>query len=77
MDAWVGRIAAGRSDELRRPWAKRCATIHQRVRVRCGQVCHEGRALDVSPMDGLVLCRDDGQRVHLPAAESTVIDEPQ
>ena len=77
LDAWVDRIARGQSADLRRPWVRRCGMINQRVRVRCGESCYEGRALDVSPLDGLVLCRDDGQRVHLPAAESTVLDGPE
>ena len=74
LDLWVNRIARGQSGALREPWIKRCGMINQRIRVRCGRSCHEGRALDVSPLDGLVLCGDDGRRLHLPAAESTVLD---
>jgi BirA family biotin operon repressor/biotin-[acetyl-CoA-carboxylase] ligase len=74
LDTWVNRMARGQSGALREPWIRRCGMINQRVRVQCGRSCHEGRALDVSPLDGLVLCRDDGRRVHLPAAESTVLD---
>ena len=74
LDDWAQRIARGRLDALRERWLARCGMINQRVRVRCGGQCYAGRALDVSPLEGLVLCCDDGRRVHLPAEASTVLD---
>lgn len=74
LDDWVHRISRGQWDELHERWLARCGMINQRVRVRCGRECHAGRALDISPLEGLVLCCDDGRRVHLPAESSTVLD---
>ena len=73
LDGWVERIAAGRLEGLRREFIARCRMINERATVRCGGERHTGRVLDVDPLEGLVLCQDDGSRVRLPAEGSTVV----
>ncbi len=78
LDRRVDDLAGGRTERLHDAWLGRCRMLARRVRVAspAGEVT--GRVLDVSPTDGLVLQTDDGGRVHLPAATSTVLenDEP-
>ena len=74
LDEWAHRVSLGRLDELHDRWLARCGMINQRVRIRCGDECLTGRALDISPLEGLILSCDDGRRVHLPADNSTVLD---
>ena len=73
LDEWVGRIAAGRLELLHDSWLGRCGMINQRVEILCDEARYIGRAVDVSPLEGLVLECDDGRCVHLPAAKSTII----
>jgi BirA family biotin operon repressor/biotin-[acetyl-CoA-carboxylase] ligase len=73
LDEWVHRISRGQLDALHDRWLARCGMMNERVRVRCGEECYTGRALDISPLEGLILCCDDGRRVHLPAETSTLL----
>jgi BirA family biotin operon repressor/biotin-[acetyl-CoA-carboxylase] ligase len=73
LDAWVERVEAGRDQRLHDAFAARCDTVNRRVEVRHGEQQYAGRALDVSPLEGLVLLCDDGRRLHLPAAGSTIL----
>jgi len=73
LDGWIDAIAKGQTSELHDAWTARCGMLNQRVSVLCGRDRHVGRVLDVSPLEGLVLLRDDGREVHLPAATSTVL----
>lgn len=73
LDEWVARVAAGKTDLLREAWRSRCGMLNQRVTIVRNRVTYVGRALDINPLEGLVLVTDAGKRVHLPAAGSTVI----
>ncbi|MCP4377590.1 MAG: biotin--[acetyl-CoA-carboxylase] ligase [bacterium] len=73
LDYWRGEIISHRYDTLHDEWMRRCGMIHQRVRILSGGVEYVGRTVDISPLEGLVLARDDGSHVHLPAAISTVL----
>lgn len=73
LDEWVDRVARGRMEELRTEWMSRCGMLNRRITVLSGEERYVGRALDISPLEGLILECDDGQRVHLPAAGSTVV----
>jgi len=74
LDYWRGEIMARRHDLLHEQWMRRCGMLHQRVRILSGGVEQVGRVVDISPLEGLVLARDDGGHVHLHAAVSTVLD---
>jgi BirA family biotin operon repressor/biotin-[acetyl-CoA-carboxylase] ligase len=74
LDYWRGEIVARRYDTLHAEWLRRCGMLHQRVRILSGGVEYVGRAVDISPLEGLVLARDDGVHVHLHAAVSTVLE---
>jgi len=74
LDEWVHRISQGRLDDLRERWLARCDMINKRISVSRGRETYVGRALDVSPLEGMILCCDDGRRVHLPAESSTIVD---
>jgi len=73
LDAWVCRVEAGQLGELHGGFVARCCMINQRVVIQCDGRLHTGRVLDVDPLAGLVLCHDDGSRVYLPAASSSVV----
>lgn len=73
LDMWVRRIAQGELAPLRDEWVARCGMIDQRATIMSGQRRYEGRILDVSPLEGLILRCDTGQTVHLPAEASTVL----
>jgi BirA family biotin operon repressor/biotin-[acetyl-CoA-carboxylase] ligase len=73
LDDWIGRLSTGATAELHAAWMGRCGMLNQRVTVSCGGRTYTGRVLDVSPLEGLVLCGDGGERVHLPAGSSTLI----
>jgi hypothetical protein len=30
--------------------------------------------MDINPLEGLILCGDHGERIHLPAETSTILD---
>ncbi len=74
LDHWV-HIAgdASTTAALHAAWKSRCDMINQRLTVQCAGVRYEGRVLDVSPLEGLVLCCDSGQTVCLPAEQSTIL----
>jgi len=74
LDYWRGEIVADRLDDLREAWIARCSMLNQRVRIFSAGVEHIGRAVDISPLEGLVLACDSGIHVRLPAAVSTVLD---
>jgi len=74
LDRWIADIAAGQLDDLHNRWVARCGMINRRVTILSDGVRHTGRVLDVQPLEGLVLCKDNGQTVHLPASSSTVGD---
>ena len=72
LDGRVEQIVAGGLEALRADWLARCGMLNQRLAVRCrGQRC-VGRALDIDPMKGLILCTDDDRRIRLPAEHSTL-----
>ena len=73
LDYWRGEIMAGRYEALHDEWLRRCGMLHQRVRILSGGVEYVGRTVDISPLEGLILARDDGVHVHLQAAVSTVL----
>lgn len=59
---------------LHEAWRSRSSVVGQRMAILCDGVRHAGRVLDVSPLEGLILCRDDGATVYLPARNSSVVD---
>lgn len=71
LDYWVARLDD--VADMRKQWIRRCGMINQRVTVVSAGREHAGRVLDVSPLEGLVLMCDSGQRVHLPAVNSSVL----
>jgi len=73
LDDRVAAIAAGRLEELHKAWLAHCDMLNRRIRLQDGEATHEGRVLDVDPMEGLVLCLDDGRHVHVPARGATVL----
>ncbi len=73
LDGWVARVEAADLDALHTAWRDRCAMINQRIVVDSGGRQVTGRVLDISPLEGLILCDDHGHRQHLPAACSTVV----
>lgn len=75
LDEWVGCVQEKRLEELRAAWLGRCGMIHQRLTVESGGRRYVGRAEDIHPLEGLVLCGDHGERVHLPAETSTILEE--
>jgi BirA family biotin operon repressor/biotin-[acetyl-CoA-carboxylase] ligase len=76
LDRWVQILTGGGVEDLHSAWMSRCGMVNQRIRVVCGGQPSEGRVLDVRPLDGLILCLDDGRRIHLPAASTTVAATP-
>ncbi|MGC9455475.1 MAG: biotin--[acetyl-CoA-carboxylase] ligase [Phycisphaerae bacterium] len=73
LDEWVEHVETGRMRPLHDAFTSRCATINRRVEVLCSGRKYAGRALDVSPLEGLVLLSDEGRRLHVPAAGSTIL----
>lgn len=74
LDEWVARLSRGQTRLLRDEWLQRCDMINQRIAVTCAARRYEGRVLDVSPLEGLILQQDTGQVVHLPAQSSSVAE---
>ena len=74
LDAWADRLAGGALDVLHDAWVARCGMINQRVTVLFAGRPHVGRVLDVSPLEGLILVRDDGRREHLPAEGASLVE---
>ncbi len=73
IQRWVAALQVGRTDELHHCWCSRCSMINRRLCVQSGDHRFTGRVVDVSPSEGLVLLGDDGQRMSLPAATSTIV----
>ena len=73
LDGWVRALAEGAVELLHRRWLSRCEMVNRRFRFVAGGRDVAGRILDVHPMEGLILLCDDGQRLHLPAATTTVL----
>jgi BirA family biotin operon repressor/biotin-[acetyl-CoA-carboxylase] ligase len=72
LDQWLVGLP-GAMAELRSGWLARCDMINQRLTVSSAGRRHVGRVLDVSPLEGLTLLCDDGRRVLLPAASSSIV----
>lgn len=62
---------AGDGNAVLAGWKQRLATLGQRVQVFAGDVLEEGFAEDVDSGGALLLRRDDGALVRLPAGEVT------
>jgi len=75
LDDWLARLARPEEAEaLHQAWQQRCGTLGMRLRVLCDGKVYQGRVVDVSPLEGLMLSCDDGRQLHLPAERSTVVD---
>ena len=75
LDEWLTRLAGDDGiEQVHQAWQGRCGTLGMRLRVLCDGKVYQGRVVDVSPLEGLVLSCDDDRRVHLPAERSTVVD---
>jgi len=74
LDDWAGRIASGDYAGLHEAWLRRCDMLNRRVRVLSGGEIYEGRLIDISPLEGLTLCHDSGQRITLRAENSSMVD---
>lgn len=74
MDWWVSALRDGRTDELHDRWCSRCGMVNRRIRIQSSGNRFTGRVIDVSPSEGLVVLDDNGQRLHFPAATSSVIE---
>lgn len=72
LDERVEQVTAGALEGLRADWLSRCGMLNHRLAVRCAGRRYVGRALDVDPLEGLVLCEDSDRRVYLPAEHSTI-----
>jgi len=73
LDVWIERIENGELEDLHDRWVERCGMINERVTVLVAGQRFEGRVLDVSPMEGLVLFDDAGRDHRIPAAAATVV----
>ncbi len=73
LDERLAGVERNDIDELHNSWVSRCGMINQRVTVMCAGIRHVGRIIDVSPLEGLILCEDSGRTVHLPAGNSTLL----
>ena len=76
LDRWVERIENGQVEELHDGFLARCRMINERITVLCQGRHHTGRVLDVDPLAGLILARDDGGASRLAAVSTTVVDHP-
>lgn len=66
-------LATRRDDQLLDEWRQRNLMRSQRVRLRSDGRVVEGEVIDLDPELGLLVRRDSGEIVHLPAAKTTVI----
>jgi hypothetical protein len=66
-------LAGGSTDELHRRWLARCGMLNRRVRFQWAGKAFTARVLDLSPLEGLVVFTDDGQRLQVSAAETSVL----
>lgn len=73
LDVWIERIAAGEVTDLHDAWMEHCGMLHERIAVVSGGHQYIGRVVDVNPLLGLELIDDHGLRVHLPAANTTLV----
>jgi BirA family biotin operon repressor/biotin-[acetyl-CoA-carboxylase] ligase len=73
LDGAVALVERGRLGPLREAWLARCGMVNERVRLLADGREHVGRVLDVSPLEGLVVCCDDGRTVHFPAVSTTIL----
>lgn len=73
LDAWVSCVEDRRLEELREAWLSRCGMMHERLTVQCGGRHYVGRAVDIHPLEGLVLVGDHGERIYLLAETSTLV----
>ncbi len=71
--AALSRCIGSGAGELHERWCSRCGMINRRLCVQSAGRRFTGRVVDVSPSEGLILLDDDGQRLHLPAATSTIV----
>ncbi|MBI5724048.1 MAG: biotin--[acetyl-CoA-carboxylase] ligase [Planctomycetes bacterium] len=74
LDGWIGEISRGRLDQLKNNWLERSAMPNSRITVQTGGRKVTGRVIDVSPLDGLILMDDAGNRHILPAGTTTVLE---
>ena len=75
LDAWLTVLGRpGGAKRLHEAWKRSCGTLGMRLRVLCDGQVHQGRVVDVSPLEGLELICDDNRRLHLPAERSSVVD---
>ena len=74
LDHWIDCISRGELPALHDAWMARSDMIGQRISLRCEGIRYTGRVLDISPLEGLLLCRDEGPPVHLPAKGSSLAD---
>jgi BirA family biotin operon repressor/biotin-[acetyl-CoA-carboxylase] ligase len=72
LDHWLAEVEAGRHDGIHSAWMAHCSMINQRIAVTRAGRRYEGRVLDVSPLEGLILIGDHGQRIHFPAESSSL-----
>ncbi|MBN1943530.1 MAG: biotin--[acetyl-CoA-carboxylase] ligase [Phycisphaerae bacterium] len=72
LDGWVARIAAGEVKELHDAWMEHCEMLHERVTAFSDGREYVGRIVDISPLLGLEIIDDQGLRVHLPAANTSL-----
>jgi len=75
LDDWVDRILAEKLEGLHDAWISRCSMLGERITVMCNGRRHVGRALDVKPLEGLVLQPDQGPRFSLPAEGCSLLDD--
>jgi BirA family biotin operon repressor/biotin-[acetyl-CoA-carboxylase] ligase len=73
LNEWLERIGSSRLAALHDGFLARCRMINRRATVLCDGRRHTGLVLDVDPLRGLVLCRDDGSRAHMPAERATLV----
>ena len=73
LDEWICLIEQRKLPALHSTWLARCGMLNQRVAVLAGGTRYVGRVLDVSPLEGLVLCTDEGRTLHFPAESSTLV----
>ncbi len=74
MDWWISALRDGLTGELHDRWCSRCGMVNRRIRIQSSGNRFTGRVIDVSPSEGLVVLDDDGQRLHFPAATSTIVE---
>lgn len=74
LDYWIDCISRGELAALHDAWMARSDMIGRRISIRCEGIRYTGRVLDISPLEGLLLCRDEGPPVHLPARGSSLAD---